>query len=593
MAGELSRTLKRATSRDASLPFQRLWRWGLAPAALGGIEAGIVMCLAIEVFEWDFSSLWPGMVLGGVCGFSLGLARGTSRAVMVGVAGGIICGLALSGLFRLNAVEWALRWKLGLGEVSSEAARRTLSLQLAVFFVSIGMLAGLFDGEWRHALQAAARAVAGGVVVYAILRTSGNGRPPDSLPAYCLLPGAFFLVVLCASPILRPPCRTRARPKPWRAGLPALGAIVAGGVALTLGVLVFMQPPVPRGTRERPMPRLVPSGDLPATDVLPHTLGDIVPGRNYVYCGSFALAWGEMRDVLGGAPIRLEGRPPMAEALDQPGFTRSDVAGEAILARAGRVADGIADAIRREMEERFPEAAHTVPEPVDGEELYAYAYLQKDLAFEEEFERNPAPLEFPHRGAAARVRTFGIEEFDYDGEREFVLSTQVTILDHVSDDDFILRLNTTSETDDLVLAKVAPGKTLADTISAVMLRVRNREHPQGYDRKEIEMGESLVIPRLALGVLRRYSEIEGRRVLGAGGRGYRVGRALQAVSFRLDEKGARLESYSTVTICGIPPPPRHFVFDKPFLVYLREKSSHRPYFAMWVANAEVMERVDR
>lgn len=549
------------------------------------------MYLAVEACEWDCATLWPGVVLGGTLGLSLGLARGTRRAVLVGLAGGLLSGLALAGLFRLGAVESSLRWDLGDDLTWLDASRRTHELQLAVFFVSVGMLAALFDGDWRHALEAAARAAAGGVVVYVILRTHEHAPPAASFGAYCVPPVAFLLVILCGSPVPRPPASPRRTP--WRADLPALGAMAAGGIALALGVAVLMRAPIPRPSPGRPMPPLVPSEDLAATDVLPHTLGDVVQGRNYVYCGSFALAWGEMRGALGGGPIRLDGRPPMAEALERHEFARSDVAEDAVLARAGRVADGIVDAISREMEERFPDAAHTVPESLDGDEIYAYAYLQKDLAFAEEFERNPAPLEFPYRGAASRLRTFGIREFEYSNKRDEALSSQITILDHTGADDFVLRLNTTSETDVLVLAKVAPERTLEETIRVVMRRVRNREHPQGYDRKEIEIGESLVIPRLALGVLRRYSEIEGRRVLGVGGQGYRVGRAAQAVSFRLDEKGARLESYFLMTVTCIPPPPRRFVFDKPFLVYLREASLSRPYFAMWVANAEVMERIGR
>jgi hypothetical protein len=44
-------------------------------------------------------------------------------------------------------------------------------------------------------------------------------------------------------------------------------------------------------------------------------------------------------------------------------------------------------------------------------------------------------------------------------------------------------------------------------------------------------------------------------------------------------------------LAGVPEPPRprHFVFDRPFLVYLKEANGKEPYLAMWVANSEVME----
>lgn len=34
--------------------------------------------------------------------------------------------------------------------------------------------------------------------------------------------------------------------------------------------------------------------------------------------------------------------------------------------------------------------------------------------------------------------------------------------------------------------------------------------------------------------------------------------------------------------------PKKLIFDKPFLLYMKEKDSNKPYFAMWVDNSEIM-----
>jgi hypothetical protein len=36
--------------------------------------------------------------------------------------------------------------------------------------------------------------------------------------------------------------------------------------------------------------------------------------------------------------------------------------------------------------------------------------------------------------------------------------------------------------------------------------------------------------------------------------------------------------------------PRQFIFDKPFLIYLKEKDSPL-YFAAWVANTEILKKI--
>ncbi len=33
---------------------------------------------------------------------------------------------------------------------------------------------------------------------------------------------------------------------------------------------------------------------------------------------------------------------------------------------------------------------------------------------------------------------------------------------------------------------------------------------------------------------------------------------------------------------------RRLVFDKPFLLYMKEKGAKNPYFAIWIENAELM-----
>ncbi|GAG63195.1 unnamed protein product, partial [marine sediment metagenome] len=58
------------------------------------------------------------------------------------------------------------------------------------------------------------------------------------------------------------------------------------------------------------------------------------------------------------------------------------------------------------------------------------------------------------------------------------------------------------------------------------------------------------------------------------------------IKFNLDERGAELESDATAVFGGMPF--RHFSFTKPFLVLLMRKGAEKPYFVLWVANAEVL-----
>jgi hypothetical protein len=188
------------------------------------------------------------------------------------------------------------------------------------------------------------------------------------------------------------------------------------------------------------------------------------------------------------------------------------------------------------------------------------------------------------------VASFGFRDFKLSSERDQQIERQVTILDYRSDDDFILTLNATSQRDQIVLAKIEPQATLQETIAAVQTRIE--QSPLKEWARTVGGFESVVVPVISVGVERRYTELIDRGIQNAGWEGYAVSEARQGIRFRLDEYGARVESDSTKGWASAASmEPRQFVFDKPFLIYLKEQSSQSPYFALWVETPEVLERM--
>jgi hypothetical protein len=353
--------------------------------------------------------------------------------------------------------------------------------------------------------------------------------------------------------------------------------------------------------------RLRNASELAATDVWPHPEGIIKPGRNYVYCATFQMAWTELQGKLVKGPIQLEGDPPVAAILNRRKIAKDDIAPRCYLAMAGTQGDNIAARIRDAVHARFPDASVPIPGPDNQAGFLVYAYLFKRLPFAEDFERLPKPLLFRGEPQGVPVASFGIEK--YDRARHESMALQVTILDYRSDEDFILKLEThTDQTieehilaplkretrpanDEIVLAKVNRMSSLEETIRAVRERIR---HPSAtLQSGSIQPDESLAIPILSLHVERDFPELAGRAIRNSGSSRAAITKAVQGIRFRLDEQGAVLESFGEIEaeLAGVPEPPRprHFVFDRPFLVYLKEANGKEPYLAMWVANSEVME----
>lgn len=151
----------------------------------------------------------------------------------------------------------------------------------------------------------------------------------------------------------------------------------------------------------------------------------------------------------------------------------------------------------------------------------------------------------------------------------------------MNNDDFIIELKIQAEDDRLILAKIPPEPTLAEMVDVVEQRIRKAKP------KRMAQMEDLRVPVLNFDILRQYSELCGHPIRTADKRfdGTSIFFAAQSIRFRLDETGAVLKS-EAIMYAGLTP--RTLVFDKPFLILLKRRDAEKPYFGLWVANAELL-----
>ena len=104
---------------------------------------------------------------------------------------------------------------------------------------------------------------------------------------------------------------------------------------------------------------------------------------------------------------------------------------------------------------------------------------------------------------------------------------------------------------------------------------------------EFGPNDVLLIPNLNWEVRHHFTELEGRDklLLNAGFRDYYIAKAMQTIRFKLDRSGAELASEAKHLVC---PMATHFVCDRPFLIYVEKRGAERPFFVMWVDNAELL-----
>jgi hypothetical protein len=327
---------------------------------------------------------------------------------------------------------------------------------------------------------------------------------------------------------------------------------------------------------------------LTDTQLVAHPDVPLKPTDNIIWCGTLQLAWNEAIKLVG-SKLEFTEQPPVADLLNREDFTRKDLNPDCYVAIAGFEKNHIEDQIRAALEKVFhgaasPELIPPVPLHPGPYDFVAYAYLFKNLQFPQVFADND-PLNFGPSSTA--VKSFG-----FLGENKDKLAPgvfrQVRIWSYNGPDDFIISLKTADPQDQLILAKVTPGDTLNSTIAAVLARLRSDKTIYAQKR------DDLSIPKLNFDLSKNFKDLEGLTLKPGPNTPVKnlvTSEVKQLVRFQLNEKGAVLKSEAVIIMPGamaMPLDAHEMIFDKPFLILMKQADAPQPYFAMWVGNTSLL-----
>jgi hypothetical protein len=328
--------------------------------------------------------------------------------------------------------------------------------------------------------------------------------------------------------------------------------------------------------------------DLKDTQLVVSPDVPLAPDKNVLWCGTLQLAWNEAERLVG-EKLRFTTPSAAADLLNAGLFNRADLAPDSYVAVADFERNNVEDEIRAALERTFhgaasPELIPPKPEHPGPDDFVAYAYLYKNLAFAVPFEDQS--LFLPDQTEKDGYKAFGLPEHPADK-----MLKQIELLDYKSDNNFIVRLKTLSPDDELILAKIsAPLATLQETIKATLARMASQPAQALASRDEFQM------PKLNFDLRRNFKELEGlvlqpsttAKIKGP----LTVSEVKQLVRFQLNEKGAVLKSEATMVMtmsAAGGPPHRNLIFDPPFLILMKRKTSDQPYFALWIGNTTLLE----
>ena len=337
--------------------------------------------------------------------------------------------------------------------------------------------------------------------------------------------------------------------------------------------------------------------NLKATEVVATLEQPISKGKNAVWCASFLAVWKTLAQQPVEDPFSLKDAEDMAASLNRAPDPRATIPTEALYVASGWVHQGIIEQIQKEVVQKFPtKPAPTFPEAT-ADCFIAYSYIEAGVKFSLPYFQNRQPLEFvDSRGQKTPVMSFGIRpEDDY---AYYELRRQPRILFCKRDQgrkilEFAIDLCPASKSAQIVVARIDREPTLAAAISRINKEELDRERLKrikpdfANGLQGVGPNDVLLVPDVSLLLSHHFSELEGKTFTNAKLKGQRLDIAQQDILFRLDRSGAELKSESK-SICR--PSPSHYVVDSPFLIYVSQRGSRTPFFALWIDNAEVLSK---
>lgn len=320
--------------------------------------------------------------------------------------------------------------------------------------------------------------------------------------------------------------------------------------------------------------------DLKHTDVVSTLDTPLSKGRNLLWCATFQVAWNELCTLVG-EDIRMDREDPSVALLNKRMVKKEHLDAETYYIKAALSEADALGTIRQDLNNQFKGSASPELLPSAGVlppgSFIAYAYLFANLPFEWAFDRHDFPLKFNGNP----VESFGIAQYMKSHEKERLAANQLLIYTTDPKQGVIIELKTRRSDHHLYLAMVPPRESFGETAKEVLIRVKKLQP------RSLQEMASLLVPVIDFDLTREYAELTDRPLRVGKMDGLPIGRALQQIRFKLDERGAVLKSEAIIETIGCSP---DIIFNKPFLVLLQYKDNEMPYFAAWIDNPELLIR---
>ena len=283
---------------------------------------------------------------------------------------------------------------------------------------------------------------------------------------------------------------------------------------------------------------------------------------NDIWIGTFELAWNELAKKVGkGNKVELTEEVQIANELNNSTFSKK-------------------------MLSKDDYSIEITKNDIGGFNIYAT--LEKNLSFMHTFDNFSNDFK-TYTFGDKQTHSEDIKYFGINNASSEKLNENVEVLFYnqkselAKSNDFAVTLKT-KEGDEIILYRTNEKKSFDQYYNDI----QNKANRYTGNKRFLEYDE-LLIPYINLNGMISYNELKGKTIKNTN---MYIENAVQTVNFYLNEKGCNLDSKATMVIGSYADSDRCFEFTDTFVLFIKEKDSTVPYFALKVDNSDILEKKD-
>lgn len=282
---------------------------------------------------------------------------------------------------------------------------------------------------------------------------------------------------------------------------------------------------------------------------------------NNLWVGTLDLAWKDLEEKIGLNKIELEGEmPQIANDLNESTFSK-------------------------EMLNPNDYKINVERTVTNGYKIDAT--LNKELNFLESFD-NFNDYKWTFGNSEEYIKYFGINNASPEK-----MNKNVEILfynklnnDSLLSNDMAIKLKT-KEGDEIILYRTDDKKSFDKYYEDIKAKTKNYK-----GRTEFSEDDELRVPYVKVNGMINYNQLYDKKIKNS--KGLYIYGVIQNVNFYLNERGCNLSSKATMVTeyMGIGQDTKYCYFQDTFIIFMKEKNSDKPYFALKVDNNDILEKIE-